>query len=133
MENDLKEIGKRLRALRESQGISQHYFGSMFNTTGRMVGHWERGEYLPENIEEIADFFSVSIEYIIYGAVKKAPEKRSDVLELKPGKLIFEPANEPSRDSYLCDIIINGLLNLSPERRNQALGCLQALWYMDIA
>ena len=134
MDADLREIGKRLHTLRENKGVSRTAFGAIIGVNGRSVGRWERGEYIPEGrVQEIAKFYGVSADYIIYGAVKIGPDKKQGASEAKPFQAVkttasnAEYAPEPLRER-----IINSITRLPPRRRGQALGYLQALCCMDI-
>lgn len=64
------EIGKRIRQVRESRGgLSQSEFASRLSKVSRgAVGNWELGKGIKrENLQAIADRFSVSFEWLASG------------------------------------------------------------------
>lgn len=68
--SEADEIGKRIREVRESRGaLSQSEFASKLNRVTRgAVGNWERGKGIKrENLQAIADKFSVSFEWLASG------------------------------------------------------------------
>lgn len=57
----------RIRDLRKERGISQTTFAEIFDVSQRVVSMWETGERIPrfESIVAIADYFDVSIDYLV--------------------------------------------------------------------
>ena len=148
MDTELKEIGARMKGLRENEGLSEAEFGAMYKKNENTVKRWERGEYVPMGrIQDIAKYYGVEADYILYGSVEEKPVRKVDAPKVEPAKAPIEATaveiqplviNEgpvsfqPLRETFLCDRIITGITRLSSERRNQALGYLQALSYMNI-
>lgn len=62
----MKEIGKRLKYLREGIGVSQEKLAKMLNTTQSSINRYENGQTEPpvELFRRYADFFDVSLDYI---------------------------------------------------------------------
>ena len=57
----------RLRELREKKGISQLRLATALNTTQNTISRYETGEREPGIAEliKIADYFNVSIDYLV--------------------------------------------------------------------
>lgn len=68
------EMGFRLRALRESTGLSQAKFAEIIGSTQSSVNRYENGLATPtvEMLRKYADYFDVSMDYIF--ARCKEPE-----------------------------------------------------------
>lgn len=62
----MKEIGKRLRALRESLSLSQAKLAELLGITQSSLNRYENGQSTPtvEVFRKYADFFDVSMDYI---------------------------------------------------------------------
>lgn len=70
----MKEVGKRLKYLREGIGVSQGKLAQMLGTTQSSINRYENGQTEPtvELFRKYADFFDVSMDYIF--ARTDAPE-----------------------------------------------------------
>lgn len=58
----------RLKALRESKGMTQRDFAADFGVSKGTVGMWESGAREPRTLDEInriADYFGVSSDYLL--------------------------------------------------------------------
>ena len=85
----MKEIGKRLKYLREGIGVSQEKLAKMLGTTQSSINRYEKGQTeMPiELFRKYADLFDVSLDYI-FG--------RADVPE---GKLYdYHPDLQPDKE-----------------------------------
>ena len=62
----MKQLGSRLRALRESIGISQAKFADVIGSTQSSINRYENGQATPtvELLRKYADYFDVSMDYI---------------------------------------------------------------------
>ena len=62
----MKQLGNRLRALRESIGISQAKFADVIGSTQSSINRYENGQATPtvELLRKYADYFDVSMDYI---------------------------------------------------------------------
>ena len=60
-------FGNRLKELRKQKKISQESLGEMLGVTSNAVYSWEVGKAQPsiEVIKTLADFFQVSIDYLL--------------------------------------------------------------------
>lgn len=57
----------RLKELREKTGMSQYAFAAAFGVAQSTVGSWEAGKREPnfETTQRLADFFDVSVDYLL--------------------------------------------------------------------
>jgi transcriptional regulator with XRE-family HTH domain len=64
----VNSFGKRLRELRIKKGMTQQELGKRFKASQSTIGMYERDEREPnfQLLQEIADFFEVSIDYLLY-------------------------------------------------------------------
>ena len=62
----MKEVGKRLKALREGIGISQMEMANAIGSSQSSVNRYENGQSTPpvELFRRYADYFDVSLDYI---------------------------------------------------------------------
>ena len=62
----MKELGNRLRALRESIHLSQAKFADIIGSTQSSLNRYENGQATPsiELLRKYADYFDVSMDYI---------------------------------------------------------------------
>ncbi len=60
-------FGQKLRKLREKTGLTQEQFAKKFNVLKSSISMYENGVRLPnaELIKEFANFFGVSIDYLL--------------------------------------------------------------------
>jgi transcriptional regulator with XRE-family HTH domain len=60
-------FGKRLKQLREDNDLRQEDVGKIVNVEKSTVSQWESGKRTPdvETIMKLADYFNVSIDYIL--------------------------------------------------------------------
>lgn len=57
----------RIAEVRKKQNLSQAVLGDMLNSSGDMIGRYERGLVFPsiEVVNKIADILEVSIDYLV--------------------------------------------------------------------
>lgn len=61
-------FGKILKNLRESKSLTQKELGNSLDISSRVIGYYESGDRFPKDeakLNEIADFFNVSIDYLL--------------------------------------------------------------------
>jgi transcriptional regulator with XRE-family HTH domain len=60
-------LGKRIKELREEKGITQLSLAKAVNLSQQTIGHYEVGRANPDpgTLNKIADFFGVSIDYLM--------------------------------------------------------------------
>ena len=73
----------RLKELREKAGYSQQSFADAIGVKQSTVGNWEAGAREPklEVMQKLADFFDVSVDYLI--GRDNTPKPRKDVEQKK--------------------------------------------------
>lgn len=68
---DLKEVGKRIRKIRISLGLSMEEFAKKIDEKAKSgtVSNWETGKNLPNNerLKKIADLGNINVEYLLSG------------------------------------------------------------------
>lgn len=59
----------RLKALCNSHGLTPTQLGKKLNIDPSTFTHWKQGVYIPkyEKLQKIAEFFNVSVEFILEG------------------------------------------------------------------
>ena len=62
----MKQLGMRLRALREGIGLSQSKFADVIGSTQSSINRYEQGQSAPslETLVKYADYFDVSMDYL---------------------------------------------------------------------
>lgn len=76
---NLKEVGKRIKSIRQARGFSQEEFGEkIINANKSLVSRWENGKNLPNNerLKKISNLSGFTVEHILHG------ENYSDNVEI---------------------------------------------------
>ena len=115
----------RLKQLRENANYSQYSFANEIGVAQSTVGMWESGMREPnyKTTQKIADFFNVSIDYLLGKSDIQnfVAEQRSDSLDLDPEvRIIARGINELSRADK--DLLKAFIENASQRGREAALG-----------
>ena len=78
----MKQLGIRLRTLREGLGISQAKFAEIIGSTQSSINRYENGQATPtvELLRKYADYFDVSIDYIF----ARCDEPQGKLYQAKP-------------------------------------------------
>lgn len=73
---DYKDLGKRIRAERRKQDLTQEKLAEMANISDSFMGHIERGgrTLSIETLAKIANALNLSIEYIVCGEFNYQPD-----------------------------------------------------------
>lgn len=76
----------RLRELRIQRSLSQKDFARLINVAPNTLSQWERElrSPNPQTLRELADFFKVSIDYLLGYDTKKFLYPRTDDLDISP-------------------------------------------------
>jgi transcriptional regulator with XRE-family HTH domain len=63
----MKMEKSRLRELRKAKGLKQSDMANLFNISRVGYSHWESGTFEPnvETLIRLADFFNVTVDYLI--------------------------------------------------------------------
>ncbi len=69
----MNEVAKSIKNLRKEKKLTQDQLAEQLHVTRQAVSNWENGKTQPDidTLKQIAEFFDVSIERIIYGKEKK--------------------------------------------------------------
>lgn len=75
-----RELGMRIRALREERGITQEDFAHGVFVARQTVSNWERGRTLPdvESLKLIAGFFGITVDELIDADVQRMIDETAD-------------------------------------------------------
>ena len=65
----MNKVNLMIKRLRQDKGINQEQLAEQLHVTRQAVSSWENGKTQPdiETLTQIAAYFSVSVEYMIYG------------------------------------------------------------------
>lgn len=76
-------FSKRLAELRKAKNMTQNDFAKAFNIATGTIGMWESGKREPnyEMIQKIADFFDVTVDYLLGREDKKSDDTNMDDLQ----------------------------------------------------
>lgn len=85
----------RLKELREKAGYSQYTFADAFGVAQSTVGSWEAGKREPnlDTIQRIADFYDVTVDYLIGHTKDNNPTANNDVKNEKPPEIVGAAAH----------------------------------------
>jgi transcriptional regulator with XRE-family HTH domain len=74
MANELNKIGQILRELRKSRHMTQEDVSKLIHTDRSNVANYEKGRRFPpiDTVIVIAQFFNVSIDYLVLGKKSKS-------------------------------------------------------------
>ena len=80
--NSMKQLGMRLRTLREGIGLSQSKFADVIGSTQSSINRYENGQATPtvELLRKYADYFDVSMDYIF----ARCDDPHGKLYEAKP-------------------------------------------------
>lgn len=94
----------RIRELRLEKGLSQEELGKVLNVSGRTIGHYENGsrEPTPEALNKLADFFGVTIDYLLCRTDVRSTEKQDAKGKLRtPADASKEPGTDDIKELLL--------------------------------
>lgn len=83
----MNTLGIRLRELRKKHGLTQKSLADILLIDNSSISKYENDKAIPENelLQRIADFFSVSVDYLLGRSDISSPKKSTfDDLELNP-------------------------------------------------
>lgn len=94
------EFQHRLRAARESKGLSQAQLAEKSKLTAAAISHFETGQRAPsfENLRKLADALDVSVDYLL-GRIDE--EKHGTGLAAAPrAQVLFRDLEKLSNESF---------------------------------
>jgi transcriptional regulator with XRE-family HTH domain len=70
-------LGDRIRALRKQKDITQEDLSRTISTKRENITNWELGRTKPDidAVEKIANYFNVTLDYLISGNVQQTPSE----------------------------------------------------------
>lgn len=83
MQYDTKASGKRIKQLRQEMNLSQEQLAEKLNVSQNMIAKIECGLRRPsvDFLIELAQFFEISLHYIVIGTSKEATDKKRQIEE----------------------------------------------------
>lgn len=91
-----KHFGDRLKELRIERQLTQEQLAKIFNTGKASISHYESNKRMPDanTIEKFAEFFDVSVDYLLGRTDIRNPEKELTPEEKYPEITDVEKAME---------------------------------------
>lgn len=85
MQDVRKNIAENIALLRTEAGMTQASLAEILNYTDKAVSKWERGEAVPDivTIKQIADYFGVSVDYLLRRDHKEDHKEREQLMAAK--------------------------------------------------
>ena len=97
----------RLKELRENAGYSQYTFANKFGVAQSTVGGWEAGKREPnfDIVKRLADFFSVSVDYLIGHSDDKEDSKVGGLVSEQtraiPAEVLYQYLSPEAKDEII--------------------------------
>ena len=84
MKYDTKASGKRIKQLRQEMNLSQEQLAEKLNVSQNMIAKIECGLRRPsiDFLIEMAEFFEISLHYIVLGTSEEATDKKRQIEEV---------------------------------------------------
>lgn len=81
----MKELGERLRILRESVKLSQVKMADLLGVKQSSINRYEQGQSAPslETLVKYADYFDVSMDYLLPGRISPKASCTNTALKLQ--------------------------------------------------
>lgn len=96
---------KNLKKLRTQKGLSQQEFASIIHSAQNTVSQWESGkrDANPKTIQEIADYFNVSVDYLLGRETKPTLDEQLDGVDFALYGEIHDLTDDEKKDilSYI--------------------------------
>ena len=113
----MASLGSRIKGLREKNNISQKDFAVKIGVSNVVLSRYESDERKPDydTLQSIADFFEVSIDYLLGRNIAKKPSSTEDQDEAA-----FQAfANNPSLQKWYKEL---------PKSKEEDLERLRMMW-----
>ena len=90
--NTPHDIGSRVKAGRKDRGLTQEELAEQVGVSRSAVAQWETGRtgQITGNLSRIAEVLDLNVEYLMYGADKRAPTQAHQGDELAMLRLYRE-------------------------------------------
>ena len=76
-------IYDRIESLRKSKGLSQGKLEKQLGFSNGSISKWKNSTPKVERLQKLADFFGVSVEYLMTGKEEDKKEKDNSVIDIK--------------------------------------------------
>lgn len=119
------ELKDRLKELRMRKGLSQVALADRLDVSKSTIGAYETGDRRPsyEALEELADFFNVSIDYLtgkeersMYYLDPEVAEKAQEIYEDPETRILLDAKRDLAKEDL--DYVIR-TINLLKEKENR--------------
>lgn len=80
-------FGDRLKMLREDKDVTQKELGTAVGVSDRVIGYYESNDRFPKDentLKALADYFNVSVDYLLGRTDVKTLDVKSNIKKLKP-------------------------------------------------
>ena len=104
-----KELGLKIKRLRQKEGLTQEQFAEKVNVDRRTIARAEDGKHRPsaETMEMIAEAFSVPVSYFFDSSVYKPDVSKSALIfQINSQLNVLSKSNLRKVKSFI-DIILN--------------------------
>lgn len=87
----MADFPSRLKALREENSLLQKELAAILKLNRATLASWESGNRTPElgTAEKLADFFKVSIDYLLGRTNERQPDSEMHAFSLSPDELVL--------------------------------------------
>lgn len=105
---DLREMVSRINLLLKANGVQKKELAKEIGVSATVFSDWNCGRGKPniETVVKIAEFFHVSLDYLVYGAVTDIPQDKSELCDITIAKFnVLNTFNQTMATAY-----IDGLL-----------------------
>jgi transcriptional regulator with XRE-family HTH domain len=140
MENKLKNIGERIKAVRKNLpgDLNQAEFGNLFGASKSTVSEYEKGARLPDPVilAEIAALGETTTDYLIKGQEPRATTREylGGLMERDRGSLVNEENSEynsgPLKLTRQEEEVVYWLRGMPPDLRDIAAEGVRSVWIM---
>ena len=112
-------MGKRLRELRLKRNLSQEEVARHIGITRSAYSHYEINNRQPvyETLIKLADFFNVSIDYIIFGSASGSVRRNWDTPDTQEMLDLFQNMNPEQRKKSIR--LMNELMHCKSKDNNK--------------
>lgn len=73
MKINKKQVGHRIKSIRQEKGMTLQEFGNLFNASRGNVSVWENGSSIPSNerLTQIAKIGNITVDELLYGSPRE--------------------------------------------------------------
>lgn len=100
----MNEFGSRLKSLRNSKKLSQRELAERFNISQSAIAYYESGKKEPnhEMLQRLADFFKVSIDYLLGRTGIRTDEELDQIVDQELQDIIqkYEKMDKEERREF---------------------------------